>query len=73
MTMDFVTYQLQQKGDKEIHSVPGVLVEHAARTMHRHRQRDLLAMYLSFSGEHRLPEDEIIEIQFEFKMEAEPK
>ena len=52
MTIDFITYQLQSIGGNEYHQITGILVEHGVRTTHRHRQSDLLALYLSFSGEH---------------------
>jgi len=59
MAIDFITYQLQSIGGKEYHHITGVLVEHGVRTTHRHRQSDLLALFLSFSGEHRYLNDEI--------------
>ena len=59
MAIDFITYQLQSTGGKEFHQIPGVLVENAARTTQRHRQDDLLALFLSFSGEHRYINEEI--------------
>ncbi len=59
MAIDFITYKLQSIGGKEYHQITGVLVEHAARTTHRHRQGDLLAIFLSFSGEHRYINEEI--------------
>ena len=59
MAIDFITYQLQSAGGKEYHQITGVLVEHAARTTHRHRQGDLLALFLSFSGEHHYENEEI--------------
>jgi hypothetical protein len=59
MAIDFITYQLQSSGGKEHHQITGVLIEHAARTTHRHRQGDLLALFLSFSGEHRYLNEEI--------------
>jgi hypothetical protein len=59
MAIDFITYQLQSTGGKEYHQIPGVLVENAARTTQRHRQGDLLALFLSFSGEHRYINEEI--------------
>ena len=62
MVIDFITYQLQSIGGKEYHQIPGVLVENAARTTHRHRQDDLLALFLSFSGEHRYISEEIDEL-----------
>ncbi|MDO9545796.1 MAG: hypothetical protein Q7J07_03485 [Pelolinea sp.] len=62
MAIDFVTYQLQSRGGKEFHLISGVLVEKAARTTHRHRQGDLLAIFLSFSGDHRYPDEEINEL-----------
>ena len=62
MAIDFITYQLQSIGGKEYHQITGVLVEHAARTTHRHRQDDLLALFLSFSGEHRYKIEEINEL-----------
>jgi len=62
MAIDFVTYQLQSRSGKEFHHINGVLVEHAARTTHRHRQGDLLAMFISFSGDHRYLDDEISDL-----------
>ncbi len=59
MAIDFIKYQLQSAGGKEYHQITGILVEHAARTTHRHRQGDLLALFLSFSGEHRYVNEEI--------------
>jgi len=59
MTIDFITYQLQSIGGKEYHQITGVLVEHGVRTTHRHRQSDLLALFLSFSGEHLYLNEEI--------------
>jgi len=59
MAIDFITYQLQSTGGKEYHQIPGILVEHAARTTQRHRHGDLLAIFLSFSGEHRYIKEEI--------------
>ncbi len=59
MAIDFITYQLQSIRGKEYHQIPGAIVEHAARTTHRHRQGDLLAIFLSFSGEHRYINEEI--------------
>jgi len=59
MAIDFITYQLQSTGGKEFHQITGVLVEHAARTTHRLRQSDLLALFLSFSGEHHYLSEEI--------------
>jgi hypothetical protein len=62
MTIDLTKYQLQNRGEKEFHHFAGVLVENAARTTHRHRQNDLLAIFLSFSGEHRYSDAEINEL-----------
>ena len=62
MTIDFITYQLQSIGGKEYHQITGVLVERGVRTTHRHRQSDLLALFLSFSGEHRYTNEEIDEL-----------
>jgi len=59
MTIDFITYQLQSIGGKEYHQITGVLVERGIRTAHRHRQSDLLALFLSISGEHRYLNEEI--------------
>jgi len=59
MTIDFITYQLQSIGGKEYHQITGVLVERGVRTTHRHRQSDLLALFLSFSGEHLYKNEEI--------------
>jgi hypothetical protein len=62
MAIDLIKYQLQNRGEKEFHHFAGVLVEKAARTTHRHRQNDLLAIFLSFSGEHRYSDAEINEL-----------
>ena len=62
MAIDFIKYQLQSTGGNEYHQIPGTLVEHAARTTQRHRQGDLLAIFLSFSGEHRYINKEINEL-----------
>jgi len=62
MAIDFITYQLQSTGGQEFHHITGVLVECAARTTHRHRQDDLLAIALSFSGNHRYSNQEIDEL-----------
>ena len=59
MVIDLITYQLQSRGGKEIHHINGVLVEHAARSTHRHRQGDLLGLFLSFSGDHHYLDQEI--------------
>ena len=50
MAMDYIVYQLQRIGEDEYTRIPGVLVERAAKTTHRHRQSDLLSVQLSFDG-----------------------
>jgi len=59
MQIDFIVYQLQHFNNKVYTEIPGVLVERAAKTTHRHRNSNLLAMQLSFSGKHSFQGDEI--------------
>jgi hypothetical protein len=62
MSIDLTNYQLQIQGGKEFHHIDGVLVKNAARTTHRHRQNDLLAIFLSFSCEHHFHDEKINEL-----------
>ncbi|MCD6356329.1 MAG: hypothetical protein J7L66_03490 [Anaerolineaceae bacterium] len=59
MSIDFITYQLQHIEEREIHQIPGVLVEHASRTAHRHRKRDILSLFLSFTEDQHYSNEEI--------------
>jgi len=59
MAIDFITYQLRSSRGQEYNQIVGVLVEQAARTTHRHRHGDLLALFLSFTGNHNYINEEI--------------
>ena len=48
--LDFTVYQLQQIAEKEYVHIPGVLVESAKKSSHRHRQEDILAVQVIIEG-----------------------
>jgi len=57
--MDFLYYPLVSKQGIESGEFPGSLLTGAVRGSHRHRSKDILAVLLSISGDHRFSRDEI--------------
>ena len=59
MQLDLTVYQLLRVADQEYTQIPGVMVERASRSTHRHRQSDLLAMQIVLDGEHTFTGEDI--------------
>ncbi|BBB49312.1 hypothetical protein [Pelolinea submarina] len=59
MSIDFIYYPLVFRAGREGEAIPGMQVMQAPAIAHRHRQRDLLAMLLTVSGDHRYDPEEI--------------
>jgi hypothetical protein len=59
MSIDFIYYPLVYRAGREGEAIPGMQVMQAPAIAHRHRQRDLLAMLLTVSGDHRYDPEEI--------------
>ena len=60
MPIDFTVFQLQRISDSEQTSIPGSIVESAAKLTHRHRQSDLFAIHIVTNG---LPDYSTMDLQ----------
>ena len=59
MSFDFIYYPLVYRAGRESDAIPGMQIMQAPAGAHRHRQHDLLAMFLTISGDHRYDPEEI--------------
>jgi hypothetical protein len=62
MSFDFIYYPLVYRAGREGRAIPGMHVMQAPSSAHRHRQHDLLAVFLNISGDHRYDPEEIEEM-----------
>jgi hypothetical protein len=59
MSFDFHYYPLVYRAGRESDAIPGLQVSTAPVIANRHRQHDLLALFLTISGDHRYDPEEI--------------
>jgi hypothetical protein len=62
MPIDFTVFRLKRISDLEQTSIPGSIVESAAKLTHRHRQSDLFAIQIETSGSSLRSSDDLREM-----------